>query len=279
MNQPAKRLGRPKTPLLSRSKIVAAALTIVREEGVAKLTMNHLAGRLEVAPSALYNYISGKSDLYNDIQDEIFARIDTSGLRAITELPLGTSREEVRWRLRRGLETWAWSYRSLFEDDPQLVAFIGTLPIKNSPKTLRMYDEVVRALRHVGIPDIEIPAPVMALQSFIFGAGVDLNAPEEEVNRDLDNSDVPALKRALVLFIDEALRQEAVCDRSQDGEAVAEETERAPGGGPVGRGQADSTLDPLHWRTGSNPYAHITFAWGLAALIDRIMLLWEKSTG
>lgn len=61
--------GRPAR--LSRERIVAAAL----ELDLDTLTMQQLADRLEVAPSALYRWVSGRSELIDLIGETMTARL------------------------------------------------------------------------------------------------------------------------------------------------------------------------------------------------------------
>ena len=46
-------------------KILETARAIMREEGVAALSMQELARRLDMRAPSLYNYFSGKKDIYN----------------------------------------------------------------------------------------------------------------------------------------------------------------------------------------------------------------------
>ena len=54
---------RPKVPLLSRSKIVGAALDLIDEEGVDALNIRKLARRLEVQGPSIYHYFSDREEL------------------------------------------------------------------------------------------------------------------------------------------------------------------------------------------------------------------------
>ncbi len=45
-------------------KILDTARAIMRESGVAALSMHELARRLEIRPPSLYNYFSGLMDIY-----------------------------------------------------------------------------------------------------------------------------------------------------------------------------------------------------------------------
>src|SRR3984957_4776793 len=50
-------------PSLSLDRIVAAAISLADEEGLANLSMQRLAERLGCAKMALYRYVPGKSEL------------------------------------------------------------------------------------------------------------------------------------------------------------------------------------------------------------------------
>jgi AcrR family transcriptional regulator len=48
-------------------KILDTARSIMREQGVAALSMNELARRLDMRPPSLYHYFAGKMDLYDTL--------------------------------------------------------------------------------------------------------------------------------------------------------------------------------------------------------------------
>ena len=58
-----RRLGRPKAgqELLTRERILDAALRLVDEQGMAALSMRRLAAELGVDPMALYHHLPGKA--------------------------------------------------------------------------------------------------------------------------------------------------------------------------------------------------------------------------
>lgn len=98
MSARKRRRGRP--PGLTRKVIGAAAMEIVEADGASALTMVWLAEKLGVAPSALYNHISGKEQLLVFVQDEVLSRVDTSALAELAQTvradgarPAGRGRE------------------------------------------------------------------------------------------------------------------------------------------------------------------------------------------
>jgi TetR/AcrR family transcriptional regulator, tetracycline repressor protein len=58
---------------LTRQEIVATALQLTHEKGLARLTMRGMAAELGVTPMALYYYIEGKDDLMRLEADEVSA--------------------------------------------------------------------------------------------------------------------------------------------------------------------------------------------------------------
>lgn len=57
-----------------RADIVAAAVTLLDDAGLAALTMRRLAGVLGVRPSALYHHVTSKDELLGAVADEVLAR-------------------------------------------------------------------------------------------------------------------------------------------------------------------------------------------------------------
>lgn len=70
-------VNRSRTPrgALSRSRIIAAAIKLIDEEGLGALTARHLAARLGCKPMSLYNHIASMDDLLDAIVDELLASV------------------------------------------------------------------------------------------------------------------------------------------------------------------------------------------------------------
>ncbi|WP_348691334.1 TetR/AcrR family transcriptional regulator [uncultured Nocardioides sp.] len=58
-------------PSLTRASVVAAALAVADEEGVAKLSMRAVARRLGVEAMSLYHHVSNKDDLLDGMVDAV----------------------------------------------------------------------------------------------------------------------------------------------------------------------------------------------------------------
>ncbi|MBB5858180.1 TetR/AcrR family transcriptional regulator [Amycolatopsis umgeniensis] len=66
---------RPAKPALSRGGIVAAAVGILREEGLRKVTMRRLAQELDTGAASLYVYVRNTAELHAAILDELLGTI------------------------------------------------------------------------------------------------------------------------------------------------------------------------------------------------------------
>jgi AcrR family transcriptional regulator len=72
---PASRRERPAKPALTRAGIVEAALGILREEGLARVTMRRIAAVLDTGPASLYAYVHNTEDLHAQILDALLAPV------------------------------------------------------------------------------------------------------------------------------------------------------------------------------------------------------------
>ncbi|KZB86533.1 TetR/AcrR family transcriptional regulator [Amycolatopsis regifaucium] len=69
---------RPAKPALTRHGIVAAAVGILREEGLRKVTMRRLAQELDTGAASLYVYVRNTAELHAAILDELLGTITRS---------------------------------------------------------------------------------------------------------------------------------------------------------------------------------------------------------
>lgn len=75
---PRSRRERPAKPALTRAGIVAAAVEIMRAEGLAKVTMRRLAQELDTGPASLYVYVRNTAELHAAILDELLGTVDAA---------------------------------------------------------------------------------------------------------------------------------------------------------------------------------------------------------
>jgi AcrR family transcriptional regulator len=73
---------RPAKPALTRSGIVATALTVMRAEGLDRVTMRRLAAELDTGAASLYVYVRNTAELYAAMLEELLGQIDLSPVSA-----------------------------------------------------------------------------------------------------------------------------------------------------------------------------------------------------
>lgn len=122
------RMARPRKPLLSRDRIVTAALALIDEEGLAALSTRRLAAELGVSGPSLYNHFATKEAILDAAADTVIAQVDLSMF-------------DDRRDWRQALLDWARSYRAALTDHPRIVPFLAVGPGLR-PAGLRMADAV-----------------------------------------------------------------------------------------------------------------------------------------
>ena len=155
-------MGRPKRPLLSRHIIAETALKLVDKEGPDALAMRRIARELNVTPSSLYNHVSSRFDLIEDVRGLVSSRIDAS---FFSQLP---------WH--EAVIEWAHSYRAAFALHPKLVPLLMS-QAATSPVVLDMYEQFTLAARRAGWASSDILAVLTALENFILGSVLDMAGP------------------------------------------------------------------------------------------------------
>jgi AcrR family transcriptional regulator len=79
---PVSRRERPAKPALTRDGIVAAAVAIMRAEGLDKVTLRRLAQDLDTGPASLYVYVRNVAELRAAILDELLGTVDLTPVTA-----------------------------------------------------------------------------------------------------------------------------------------------------------------------------------------------------
>jgi TetR/AcrR family transcriptional regulator, tetracycline repressor protein len=114
--QSSPRRGRP--ALISRQQILDAALAIVDEQGLEKLTMRRLGAAVGVDPMTIYHHVPDKAALFDGLVELVFAEIAVPA-------PTGDWPEDLRAIAR--------SARATLLAHPDLVALAGTRPPVTEP--------------------------------------------------------------------------------------------------------------------------------------------------
>jgi AcrR family transcriptional regulator len=74
---------RPAKPALTRAGIVATALTVMRAEGLDRVTMRRLAAELDTGAASLYVYVRNTAELHAAMLEELLGQIDLSPVSAV----------------------------------------------------------------------------------------------------------------------------------------------------------------------------------------------------
>lgn len=148
-------IGPPKTRTLTRSAVVAAALSIINEDGVETLSIRKLAARLSVSPMALYRHVDDKQDLLEAVLAQIIGEDDVC------------KHDEEDWR-RWMAETCVRMRRSLARR-PEILPILGGTD-RMSVSELGTFEDILSRLIGFGLSD-ELAAKVFHTSvSFTFGA-------------------------------------------------------------------------------------------------------------
>ncbi|MEZ0093058.1 TetR/AcrR family transcriptional regulator [Streptacidiphilus sp. EB129] len=153
-------MARPRSPLLSRERIVAAALDLVDGEGLAALSTRRLAAVLGVSGPSLYNHFATKDALLDAVVDEVLGEVD---------LAMWTGTDAGSWAA--ALTDWARSYRAALVAHPNLVPVLAQGPGRRA-NALRLADAVFGGLVDAGWPRGEATRVGALMRYLVFGSAL-----------------------------------------------------------------------------------------------------------
>jgi AcrR family transcriptional regulator len=175
--------GRPRQAVLSRDRIVVAALDLIDEVGDEGFSLAELADRMGVRASSFYNHTTGKDDILAGVQDLITESIDDW---MWDELPWPDATVE-----------WAHSYRDAFIAHPHAIVLFATATVGGMPRTLQMYERIVIAFEDAGWPKEEVIPVLIGLESFLLGSALDAVAPIAQLEPGTGAPAVPRFSAAV----------------------------------------------------------------------------------
>lgn len=76
VEEPVSRRDRPAKAVLSRTTIVKATLDLIREHGVEKLALRHVATALDTGPASLYAYFRNRDVLLEHALDAVYQQVE-----------------------------------------------------------------------------------------------------------------------------------------------------------------------------------------------------------
>ncbi len=154
---------------LSPQRIVAAAIAVADEHGMAELSMRRIAASLQVATMSLYRHVAGREEL------EV----------AMIDAALGELRVAPRWsgEWRADLEQCGRALWELFRRHPWLGPTMSLTRPQLSPNAMRLGEWTMGALGRTGLAAPDRMLAQVLLFSFIRGVAQAIQ-PESEAMRD-----------------------------------------------------------------------------------------------
>lgn len=138
--------------------VVAAAISVADELGLAAVSIRRVAERVGSSPMALYTYLPGKAELLDLMLDTLYLRM---------ERPATGGRP---WRER--LEVVAGTNRALYQAHPW-AASVSTLRPPLGPGQMAKYEYELAAFEQSGLSDLEIDDSLTYLLTFVRANGRD----------------------------------------------------------------------------------------------------------
>jgi AcrR family transcriptional regulator len=140
--------------VLTRPAILAAALDLVDEDGIAALSMRKLAGRLGVDPMSIYHHLPNKAAIVSGLVGTVFA----------TMAPVPA---DGPWPDR--VRAWARAYRDLALAHPNLVLQIVTDRVAATEAATLISEPLHAAFADAGLPPARVPTAAGVLVDFVNG--------------------------------------------------------------------------------------------------------------
>jgi len=185
-------MARPRSPLLSRERIVGAALALVDAEGLPALSTRRLAAELGVSGPSLYNHFATKDALLDAVVDHVVGEVDLS----MWEASRGPDARGADWTL--ALFAWARSYRAALVAHPNLVPVLAQGPGRRA-NALRLADAVFGGLVDAGWPKGDATRIGALMRYFVFGSALGSFAAGFVDDQQVYSEDYPRLGEAHLL--------------------------------------------------------------------------------
>lgn len=150
-------MARPRQPMLSRERIVSAALALIDAEGLDAVSTRRLAIELGVSGPSLYNHVATKDDLLDAVVDAVVGEVDLSMFPS------------PDWQ--NALDAWARSYRAALAAHPGVIPVLPSR-VGRRPNALRLADAVFGGLVDAGWPRREATRVGALMRYFITGSAL-----------------------------------------------------------------------------------------------------------
>lgn len=142
---------------LDRERIVATAIRMLDEDGLAKLSMRRLATELNVTAMSLYWYVDTKDDIIEFALDAVHGMIDLAAVAAA-----GSWQERLR--------LMAGDYRRMLVAHPWVSSISGTY-LNVGPLAVAVAKDIYHLIESTGLPLDGRPGATSAVFQFVYGFG------------------------------------------------------------------------------------------------------------
>lgn len=129
----------PRRPGLTVEQVVAAAIAVLDEAGVAGLSMRKVAEQLGTGAATLYAYVSGRDELLELVFDDLIGTV-----------PLPDAPDPKRWR-EQMITTMRSLHAVLVSHRDAALAGLGRIP--TTPKTMAASEVMSAVMRAGGLSD------------------------------------------------------------------------------------------------------------------------------
>jgi AcrR family transcriptional regulator len=180
---PASRRERPAKPALTRAGIVAAAMQVMRSEGMERTTMRRVAAELDTGAASLYVYLRNTAELYAAMLDELLGEVDRSPARASGD-----------WRDR--LADVLTSYALVLFEHPSL-AQSALVSRPSGPHYLDLVEALLALLNEGGVPGAQAAWGVDLLLLYATASAAEHSTREQAIDaRDEEEAVAAAVRNA-----------------------------------------------------------------------------------
>jgi AcrR family transcriptional regulator len=174
---------RPAKPALTRAGIVAAALRVMRAEGLDRVTMRRLATELDTGAASLYVYVRNTAELHAAMLEELLGQIDLSPVTA-----------DGDWQARLAQVLTAYT-AILFEHPGLAQSALVTRP--SGPAYFGLVDGVLALLAAGGIPGRRAAWAMDLLLHFATSTAAEQGTRERAIDaKDEEKAQAVALRAA-----------------------------------------------------------------------------------
>ena len=160
---------RPAKPALTREGVVQAAVAILEQEGLGKVTMRRIATALDTGPASLYVYVRNTEDLHAQVLDTLLGR---------------AARPRGRSSWRQQLHTLLFGYAQVLFDHAEIARMtMTTRPV--GPHYTTLVESILELLHKGGVPDDRAAWGVDLLLSMVSATAVEHGSTSDDQDAEM----------------------------------------------------------------------------------------------